>query len=107
MNNTKILKARELKKNEALNNIRKIYNPNYKFPYSNTGIYYNYGDEPSCAEEREKAISNIIEQLEIDLRKLKVVNEKPVEKLPLSKHCEYFNSDECDCGKYCSYGQNK
>jgi hypothetical protein len=102
MNNTKILKARELKKNEALNNIRKIYNPNYKFPYSNTGIYYNYGDEPSCAEEREKAISMIIEQLEFDLRKLKVVNEKPV-----SKNCSIYNSDECNCGKYCEYGTSK
>lgn len=104
MNNTKILKARELKKNEALNKIRKIYNPNYKFPYNDTGndIYYNYGDVPSCAEEREKAISNIIEQLEIDLRKLKVINEKP-----LSKNCSIYNSDECDCGKYCSYGTSK
>ena len=23
----------------------------------------------------------------------------------LSSNCEYFNSDECDCGKYCEYGQ--
>lgn len=73
MNNSKILKARQHKKNEALNEIRKIFNPKYKFPYSQADPYGDWDDLPSCAEEREKRISNIIEQLEKDLKELKVV----------------------------------
>ena len=73
MDNSKILKARQLKKNEALNEIRKIFNPKYKFPYSQADPYADWDDLPSCAEEREKRISYIIEQLERDLKELKVV----------------------------------
>jgi hypothetical protein len=73
MDNSKILKARQLKKNEALNEIRKIFNPKYKFPYSQADPYGDWDDLPSCAEEREKRISYIIEQLERDLKELKVV----------------------------------
>lgn len=74
MDNSKILKARQFKKNEALNAIREIYNPNYKSPYSQADPYGDWDDLPSCVEEREKRISNIIEQLEKDLSKLKVIN---------------------------------
>lgn len=68
MENPKIAKARQLKKNEALNAIRKIYNPKYKFPYD--------GDDcsPSSEAQREKAISNIIDNLERDLSNLKIIN---------------------------------
>lgn len=70
MENPKIAKARQLKKNEALNAIRKIYNPKYKFPYDD-GI-----DDcsPSSEAQREKAISNIIDNLERDLSNLKITN---------------------------------
>ena len=68
----KILKARQFKKNEALNEIRKIYNPKYKFPYSQSDPYGDWDNLPSCAEQKEKRISNIIEQLEKDLKELKV-----------------------------------
>lgn len=74
MDNSKILKAKQFKKNEALNAIREIYNPNYKFPYSQADPYGDWDDLPSHEEEREKRISNIIEQLEKDLSKLKVIN---------------------------------
>ena len=74
MNNSKILRARQQKKNEALNEIRKIFNLKYKFPYSQADPYSDWDDLPSCAEEREKRISNIIEQLEKDLKALKVVS---------------------------------
>lgn len=70
MDNSKILKARQFKKNEALNAIREIYNQNYKFPYSQADPY---GDS-SHEEERENRIRYIIEQLEKDLSKLKVIN---------------------------------
>lgn len=73
MDNSKTLKVRQQKKNEALNEIRKIFNPKYKFPYSQADPYGDWDDLPSCAEEREKRISNIIKQLEKDLKKLKVV----------------------------------
>ena len=73
MDSSKILRARQLKKNEALNEIRKIFNPKYKFPYSQPDPYGDWDDLPSCAEEREKRISVIIEQLEKDLKELKVV----------------------------------
>lgn len=74
MDNSKTLKARQLKKNEALNEIRKIFNPKYKFPYSQSDPYGDWDDLPSCAEEREKRISNIINQLEKDLKDLKIVD---------------------------------
>lgn len=57
----------QMMKNEALNKIRKIYHPKYKFPYN------NYGDEGSYGEQREYRISSIIEDLE---RKLKTVKKK-------------------------------
>jgi len=47
----------------ALNAIRKIYNPKYKFPYDEWS-------EESGAEQREGQIRRIIEQLEIDLKRL-------------------------------------
>lgn len=74
MNNSKILKKRQFLKSEALNQIRKICNPNYKFPYSVVDPFGDWDDLPSRAEEREYRISNIIEQLEKDLKKLKVTN---------------------------------
>lgn len=75
MHNLKILKTKQQKKNEALNEIRKIFNPEYKFPYNQVDPYGDgdWDDLPSCAEEREKRISNIIERLEKDLKELKVV----------------------------------
>lgn len=31
-----------------------------------------------------------------------------IENKPLSKNCEYYNSDNCDCvGNYCEFGQLK
>jgi len=31
-----------------------------------------------------------------------------VSELPLSKNCEYFNSDECDCmDGFCHYGEKR
>lgn len=74
MNNSKILKARQLKKNEALNEIRKIFNPKYEFPYSEPNPYTDFDDHPSSAEQREERISDIIKQLEKELKKLKVDN---------------------------------
>ena len=53
----------------ALNKIRQIYHPKYKFPYS-SGDWWD-DESPSCAEQREKCVRDIIEQLERDLRKLK------------------------------------
>ena len=73
MKNKKILKVRQQLKNEALNEIRKIYNSKYNFPYSQTDIYEDFDDLPSCAEEREKRISGIIDKLERDLSDLKVI----------------------------------
>lgn len=52
------------KKATALNAIRKIYNPKYKFPYN------EWSDE-SGAEQRESQIRWIIYELEKDLQKLK------------------------------------
>ena len=72
MKSSKVIKARQFKKNEALNAIRKIYNQKYKFPYSEPNPYEDWDNLPSCAEEREKRILNIIEQLERDLSTLKV-----------------------------------
>ena len=74
MDNSKILKARQFKKNEALNAIREIYNPNYKSPYSQANMYGDWDDLPSPEEDRENRIRYIIEQLEKDLSKLKVIN---------------------------------
>jgi hypothetical protein len=50
------LQLRQQKKNEALNSIRKIYNPKYKFPYD------RYSDE-SYSEQKEQEIRYIIEKL--------------------------------------------
>jgi hypothetical protein len=58
------LQLRQQKKNEALNSIRKIYNPKYKFPYD------RYSDE-SCSEQKEQEIRYIIEKLEKELSLLK------------------------------------
>ena len=73
MNNSNILIERQKKKYEQINKIRKSFNPKNKFPYSQADLYGDWDDLPSCAEEREKRISNIIEQLEKDLKYLKVV----------------------------------
>ena len=70
---SKILRARQLKKNQALNEIRKVLSPKYKFPYSQVTSYVYSGEIPSRAEEREKRISEIVEQLERDLKRLRVV----------------------------------
>jgi len=58
------LQVRQQKKNEALNSIRKIYNPKYKFPY-------DQHDEDSASEQREQEIRYIIEKLEKELSSLK------------------------------------
>ena len=55
------LEVRQQKKNEALNKIRKIYNPKYKFPYDKYSEY-------STSEEREGDIKFIIEELEKNLK---------------------------------------
>ena len=54
------------RKNQALNEIRKIYNPKYKFPYDDY-----YANEESRAEQREGEVKSIIERLEEDLKILK------------------------------------
>jgi len=77
MRNSKILRARQLKKYEALNAIRKVLNPKYNFTSNYENMYGDWDDLPSCAEEREKRISTIIAQLEEDLNILKVVNMSP------------------------------
>ena len=59
-----ITEVRQLKKNEALNKIRKIYNPKARFkcdPY----------DENSGGEQRSEAVHSIIETLEKELNQLK------------------------------------
>lgn len=63
------LEVRQQLKNTALNEIRKIYNPNYKFPYD-----YSYIDEydESYSEQREYRIEEIIQNLERDLNKLSI-----------------------------------
>lgn len=72
MENSKIIKARQLKKNEALNAIRKVFNPKFKFPYEQGNPWGDWDDMPSLAEQREKYIANIIDKLERDLADLKV-----------------------------------
>ena len=52
-------------KNEALNKIRRIYNPHYKYPYS-----FNFSEDGSYAEQRDQDIRQIIEDLEKELRAL-------------------------------------
>ena len=52
-------------KNEALNKIRKLYNPMYKHSYS------QFEEDGSYAEQREYEISQIIEWMEKELQKLK------------------------------------
>lgn len=56
--------VRQQKKNEALNKIRKIYNPLYKVHYD------DYSDE-SYSEQRDYKIESIIEDLEKELNKIK------------------------------------
>lgn len=56
----------QLKKNEALNKIRKIYHPKTKNHYSP----YTY-EEGSYTEQREGWISEIIETLEKEIREFK------------------------------------
>lgn len=58
------LEIRQQKRNEALNKIRKIYNPKYK-------CNYDQYDEDSYSEQREKEIRWIIENLEKDLKLIK------------------------------------
>jgi hypothetical protein len=58
------LEIRQQMRNEALNKIRKIYNPKYKFNYDQY-------DEDSYSEQREKEIRLIIENLEKDLKNTK------------------------------------
>lgn len=72
MKTSRILRARELKRNEALNKIRKIYNPKYNFPYDQGDPFDDYDNSPNPSEQREKYIMRIIEQLESDLSTLKV-----------------------------------
>jgi hypothetical protein len=52
------------KKNEVLNNIRKIYHPKYKFHYD------HYSGE-SYSEQRESHIRYMIDKLEEELNKIK------------------------------------
>lgn len=52
-------------KAEALNAIRKIYNPNIKHPYS------NYPEDGSYPQQRDEWVSEIIEKMESNLNKLK------------------------------------
>lgn len=58
-----IIEVRQQKKNEALNEIRKIFNPKYKFPYD---VY----SEESYAEQVAYRIKSIIEELEKTLKNL-------------------------------------
>lgn len=44
--NKNISRTRQYKKNEALNAIRKIYNPKYDFNYSQTDPYGDWNDIP-------------------------------------------------------------
>jgi hypothetical protein len=48
----------------ALNQIRKIYNPKYRFPYQTVGDYESF------AEQREWKIKYIIEGMEKELAEL-------------------------------------
>lgn len=59
------LEVRQQIKNTALNEIRKIYNPNYKFPY-------DYYTDESCSQQREYRIKEIIEDLERDLKRMPI-----------------------------------
>lgn len=58
-----IIEVRQQKKNEALNEIRKIFNPKYKFPYD---VY----SEETPAEQKAYRVSYIIEELEKALKEL-------------------------------------
>ena len=53
---------KQQKKNEALNKIRKIYHP------LNQKWYSNYQEDGSYAEQRDYEISQIIENLEKELK---------------------------------------
>ena len=55
---------RQQKKNEALNKIRKIYNPDIRFNYS------NFPGDGSYSDQRDFEIRTIIETLEKDLKEL-------------------------------------
>lgn len=55
----------------ALNAIRKIYHPKYKFPYDMISGYWDDETYESNAEQRESKIAEIIKQMERDLIKLK------------------------------------
>lgn len=56
--------VRQQIKATALNQIRQIYHPKYKFPYQ------TYGDYESFGEQREWKIRNIIEKMEKELVEL-------------------------------------
>ena len=62
-------------KSTALNAIRKIYNPRYQFPYS------PYDADGSCAEQREKEVRKIIENLEEDLLISKQLYKKQIHEI--------------------------
>jgi hypothetical protein len=59
---------RQRLKNEALNSIRKLYDPKFEFcGYSN---YWE--DDGSYREQRDSKVNRIIEKLEKDLKKLNI-----------------------------------
>lgn len=55
---------RQMIKNEALNKIRKLYNPKHKVSYS------DYEEDGTRAEQRDFIVREIIEKLEKDLNQL-------------------------------------
>lgn len=65
---------RQRLKNEVLNEIRKIYNPLYKFPYRTSYGWYDDVDNESRAEQRECKIRQLIESLEKSLQNVKKRN---------------------------------
>lgn len=52
-------------KNEALNKIRKLYNPKTKISYS------QYQEDGSYCEQRDNMVARIIEDFEEELKKFK------------------------------------
>ncbi len=74
MNKNQIIQQ---KKNEALNEIRKIYHPKYKYPYDQY-------DGRSGAEQKEAGIRLIIFELEHEIKNIKkdFKSKKTGEQLP-------------------------
>ncbi len=60
--------------------------------------------KPINAYEIESQLTSMLRDMNCIITKLTPQDQ---EELPLSENCDLYQSDECDCGKYCQYGQDK